>query len=330
MLAALHVAPNRLEVIEVPAPDPAPGEVVVAVRACAFCGSDRHDLAHQPAEPRIAGHEFAGVVVQEAADTPDLVGQAVIVDPIMRCGRCDYCRAGQDHLCRSMAVIGCQTPGGFAELVKAPAGNLHPKPEGLPFAVATLADPLAVALHAAELACAVPGARCLILGAGTIGLLLAQVLAFQEAGEVWLADIEATHLELARRLGAFRTVDLSGGATEGLPGECDLAVEVAGGAAPTLGWAIAAVRKGGTVLCVAQRPPTEIAYPTLLFRELRLQGVFGQRARDFGRAVELLGTGRIAGAPLITDCFPLAEAQAALERFLEPSSVKVVVGGEEQ
>jgi len=325
MLAAVHVGPDRLEVREVPPPALAQGEALVRVRACAFCGSDRHDLARGPAEPRIAGHEFSGVVEDVVGGAPIAVGQAVLVDPIVRCRACDYCLAGQDHLCRSMAVIGCQTPGAFAELVKAPARNLHRKPEAVPFDVATLADPLAVALHAAELAPVVQSARCLILGAGSIGLLLAQVLTWHGAGEVWLADIEASHLELARCLGPFRTVHLADGRTDGLPTECDLAVELAGGAAPTLGLAIESVRKGGTVLGVAQRPPTEIAYPTLVFRELRLQGVFGQTSRHFGQAVQLLGTGQVAGAPLITDRFPLVHVQAAYRRFLEPSSVKVVV-----
>jgi len=325
VLAAFHVAPNRLELRATADPKPAEDEAIIRVRACGFCGSDKHDLSRAPAEPRIPGHEFCGVVEQASFGASFSPGDRVVVDPIMRCGQCDYCLEGRDHLCRTMAVIGCQTAGGFAELVKAPLRNLHPLPAELSFEAATLADPLAVALHAADLAGAVEGKRCLILGAGTIGLLLAQVLAMRGAAAVWLADIEETHLDLARRLGLFETILVSASQAPDLPSDCDLAVELAGGGGSTLAMAIDSVRKGGTVLCVAQRPPTEVSYPAILFRELRLQGVFGQRSKDFAEAIRLLATGQIQGEALITDCFPLGQVQAAYERFLQPSSVKVVV-----
>jgi threonine dehydrogenase-like Zn-dependent dehydrogenase len=325
MLAAFHVSPDRLALRDVPVPSLSEGEALIRVRACAFCGSDRHDLADTPAEPRVPGHEFAGTVEHVPTGTPFAPGDPVVVDPIMRCGQCDYCCEGRDHLCRSMAVIGCQTPGGFAEFVKAPAGNLRRMPDGLPFEVATLADPLAVALHAVDLVSPVEGQRCVIYGAGTIGLLVAQVLRLRGAANVALVDIEPGHLDLAGGLGPFETVHVGADEPAGLPRECHLAVELAGGAGPTLGQAIASTRKGGTVLCVAQRPPTELPYPSVLFGELRLQGTFGQTSRNFAEAIDLLGSGRIAGAPLVTDRFPLTQAQAALERFLEPASVKVVV-----
>lgn len=325
MLAAFHVGPNQLELHEVPTPTVEEGEALIRIKACAFCGSDKHDLGRVPAEPRVPGHEFSGVVEQVSGEAPFSIGDPVIVDPIVRCRQCDYCRGGRDHLCRSMAVIGCQTPGGFAGSVKAPVRNLHPKPEGLSYEVATLADPLAVALHAADLARPVEGQRCLILGAGTIGLLMAQVLCFHGTGEVWLADIEESHLRLARSLGSFGTVNLSTQQPQDLPSECDLAVELAGGAGPTLGLAIESVRKGGTVLCVAQRPPCEITYPSVLFRELRLQGVFGQTSENFALALRLLASRDIEGEALVTDRFPLLQIQAALDRCLSPSSVKVVV-----
>jgi (R,R)-butanediol dehydrogenase/meso-butanediol dehydrogenase/diacetyl reductase len=325
MLAAYHVAPNRLELCETPLPALEPGEALIRVRACAFCGSDRHDLARAPGAPRVPGHEFSGAVERLAGEASVSVGDPVCVDPIVRCGRCDYCLSGRDHLCRSMSVVGCQTPGGFAEFAKAPIANLRPKPPVLSFEAATLADPLAVALHATGLAPTIDRARCLVLGAGTIGLLMAQVLRLHGAREVWLADIEEGHLALARGLGPFGTVNLATQPTEALPDECDLAVELAGGEALTLDLAIASLRKGGTALCIAQRPPSQLPYPTMLFSELRLQGVFGQRSADFAEAISLLGNGQIRGEPLISDRFPLREVQAALDRFLEASSVKVVV-----
>jgi threonine dehydrogenase-like Zn-dependent dehydrogenase len=325
MLAAYHVAPSQLELRETPLPVLEPGEALIRVRACAFCGSDKHDLGRVPGAPRVPGHEFSGVAEVLAGEASISVGDAVCVDPIVRCGRCDYCASGRDHLCRTMGVVGCQTPGGFADFVKAPVANLRPKPPGPSFEAATLADPLAVALHAASLAPTVDDARCLVLGAGTIGLLMAQVLRLRGAREVWLADIEEGHLALARSLGPFETVNLATQPGEALPDECDLAVELAGGDAPTLDLAIASLRKGGTALCIAQRPPSHVAYPTILFSELRLQGVFGQRSPDFAEAITLLGTGQVSGEPLISDRFPLSQVQAALDRFLEPSSVKVVV-----
>jgi threonine dehydrogenase-like Zn-dependent dehydrogenase len=325
MVAAYHVAPKRLELRETPLPELEPGEALIRVKACAFCGSDKHDLGRVPGTPRVPGHEFSGVVEELNGESAAPVGEAVCVDPIVRCGECDYCASGRDHLCRTMHVVGCQDPGGFAEFVKAPVANLRPKPAGLSSGVATLADPLAVALHAVSLVPPVEGARCLVLGAGTIGLLVGQVLRLRGAREVWLADIEEGHLTLARSLGPFETVNLATQPAEELPKECDLAVELAGGEAPTLDLAIASLRKGGTALCIAQRPPSLLPYPTMLFSELRLQGVFGQRSGDFAEAIDLLGKGEIIGEPLITDRFPLAQIQTALDRFLEPASVKVVI-----
>ncbi len=325
MLAAYHVAPNQLELRDAPLPVLDPGEALIRVRACAFCGSDTHDLARAPGAPRIPGHEFSGTVEQLSGESPFSVGDPVCVDPIVRCGQCDYCAEGRDHLCRSMGVIGCQGPGGFAEFVKAPIANLRARSPGLSFEAATLADPLAVGLHAVSLAPATDDARCLVLGAGPVGLLTAQVLHLRGAREVWLADIEPGRLALARSLGPFRTVDLAAQPPEALPKECHLAVEAAGGQAPTLDLALASLRKGGTVLCIAQRPPWQLPYPTVLFSELRLQGVFGQRSADFIEAIALLGAGDVSGEPLISDRFPLLEVQPALDRLLEPSSMKVVV-----
>src|SRR5215467_4825095 len=130
--ALVFTAPGTVELLDVPEPEPAPGEVVVEVRAAGICGSELHG-ARRPGfrqPPLIMGHEFAGIGAG---------GEAVVVNPILSCGRCPECRRGLRHVCRA---------GGFAERVAVPASALRPLPPGMPWEAAALIEPAANAVHA--------------------------------------------------------------------------------------------------------------------------------------------------------------------------------------
>ncbi len=164
MKALVFTAPGTLELLDVPEPDPAPGEVLVQVRAAGICGSELHG-ARQPGfrkPPLIMGHEFAGV---------SATGDPVVINPILSCGHCGRCRRGLRNVCADRQIIGVHRAGGFAERVAVPASALRPLPPGLPWETAALIEPAANAVHAWNLARGAQGARVGVIGCGAIGLL---------------------------------------------------------------------------------------------------------------------------------------------------------------
>src|SRR2546430_3883506 len=160
-----------VELLDVPEPDPVPGDVLVQVRAAGICGSELHG-ARRPGfrkPPLIMGHEFAGV----SAD-----GTAVVINPILSCGRCAECQRGLRNVCRNREIIGVHRAGGFAERVAVPASALRPLPPGLSWEAAALVEPAANAAHAwnqaggalgAPGAVRAKGARVAVIGGGAIG-----------------------------------------------------------------------------------------------------------------------------------------------------------------
>ncbi len=256
------------------------------------------------------------------------VGDRVVINPVMSCGKCERCTSGQNHLCDYFAVIGCQTPGGFAEYVNVPVSSLRMIPDGLSFKAAALADPLAVAVHAGELIGDVTGRKVIVFGAGPIGLMMLQVLKAKGAGTLAISDLFPSHLEVAKRLvPEVIAINAKDDPEYKSIGDLrfDVAVELAGGKAPTLQKALELVIRGGLVAQVALRAPTEIDCGHLSFGEKRLQGVFGQRAANFEEALAMLGRGAIDGEALVTDTFDLDHMLDAYQKCLEPDSIKVEV-----
>src|SRR5690348_13195678 len=210
--ALVFTAPGQVELLDVPEPDPAPGEVVVEVRAAGICGSELHG-ARRPGfrqPPLIMGHEFAGTAG----------GEAVVVNPILSCGHCPECRRGLRHVCREREIIGVHRAGGFAERVAVPATALRPLPPGLPWEAAALIEPAANAVHAWNQAGralgaggdlggggdlgaeGAVGARVAVIGCGAIGLLCAATALSGGAARVEVTDLSPARLAAAQRLGA--------------------------------------------------------------------------------------------------------------------------------
>jgi len=330
MLAALHTGARQFELIQRPRPALRRGEALIRVLACGICGSDKHDCLTPPRDPKTPGHEAVGIVeaIKPADGTSRFrPGSAVVIDPCIRCGSCEACRRGDDHFCERFVVIGCrgkhQPEGAFAQFVRVPVRNLFRKPAGLDWAVATLADPVAVALHTIELAGIRRTDRVAVIGAGTIGQCLVRVLKLKKLGQVTAMDVVASKLRLARLGGADRAVRTAA-MTARNRAAFDVVIEAAGGEAPTFpDLALHLVRLGGKVVLVSQRPPTQIVPNRLLFGEVTLIGVRGQRRANFAEAVRLLG--RLKLEPLVTDRYPLSDLPAAFQRAFEPRAVKVVV-----
>ena len=203
MRQAVIAGVDDVRLQEVEEPRSAPGEVLVAPRFGGICGSDLHILAgHHPGVelPVVIGHECTTVVVGPAAGGFE-PGAPVAVVPLFACGACPHCRRGDRHLCLRREIMGMQRPGCLAELLSVPPDNLLPLPPGQDLELAALFEPLAVTIHAANLAEARAGEQAVVVGAGNIGLLLALYLREELGVQVALVDLNPARVDFARGLG---------------------------------------------------------------------------------------------------------------------------------
>jgi len=313
---------GAIQVDDIPPPRPGPGEALVRVRAVGICRSDLHlyqtgeiGSVTSP-EPFVPGHEAGGVVEAGGELAP---GTRVAIDPTRPCGACDLCRAGRCHLCRRLRFLSMPpTPGALQEYLACPPQCLVPVPEGVPDHLVPLAEPLAVALHALDLAGNLPP-TVIILGAGAIGLLLVQLTA-QAGARVLATEPLAERRELALSLGAAEAFD---------PGQPDLVprlwaatgdlgaplvLEAAGDEA-TVAQAVACAGPGGRVVVVGIPEQDRVEFPASLARRRELCLVFSRRYHcQFVQGVRMMAEGNLQLAPLVTERFPLdrvAEAFAA-------------------
>src|SRR5256886_3603461 len=217
MRAVVIDAPGRIRVDNVPDPTPRPNEVLVRVGACGICGTDLHiidgdsPLARYPVIP---GHEFAGEVVALGYDIAQsngngeaniTVGSRVAVDPNLYCGHCDSCRTGHENLCLNYAALGVTTNGGIAQCVAVPMSSAYLLPNSMSLREGALIEPVSCAVHGMHSLNPRSGDTFLIVGAGTMGLLLLQLAVRGGASRVAMVDVNAQRLARAELLGATRT-----------------------------------------------------------------------------------------------------------------------------
>jgi len=231
MKALVYTGPESLEYRDEQDPV-SPTDVTVQVAACGICGSDMHAyLGHDERRnaPLILGHEAAGKVL----DGP-LTGKRVAINPLVTCGTCDECVGGRPNLCGERQIISMMPrPGAFAELVTVPQSNIIELPNGMPYEVAALTEPMAVSYHAinlAERALAkpLPAARIVILGGGAIGMGAAHIVRSRGGRDVAIAETSALRRDIINAAGIFQSYT-PGGASE--PGEStvDLVIDAYGG-----------------------------------------------------------------------------------------------------
>ncbi|MDQ3870013.1 MAG: zinc-dependent alcohol dehydrogenase family protein, partial [Chloroflexota bacterium] len=304
--------------------------------ACGICGTDVHitDGEFPPTPyPIVPGHEFAGTVIATGPGVRDLrEGQRVAVDPSLFCGSCRFCRVGRGNLCERWAAIGDTVDGAFAERVRVPVANAYPLPDQMPFWEAALIEPLSCAVHGLDRLQARSGDTVLVYGAGTMGLLLAQLARHGGAGLVAICDVNRGRLERAREFG-FSAVGTSLDEILAFaPGGFDRVIE-ATGVTRVVESAFAAVGKGGTLLIFGVSPGGETASlePFRIYNQEI--SVIGSMAvlHSFGRALELLRAGAIDAGRMVSHSFSLDEFPRALELVRRGGGLKVQVtpaGGE--
>jgi L-iditol 2-dehydrogenase len=210
MRAAELIAPLTFRLTEMPIEDPGPGEVQVRVEAVGVCGSDLHAynegaVGGMPnVYPMVLGHEPAGVVVKTGSGVTGLaVGDRGALEPALYCYHCEFCLTGHHNVCANIRFLSNpHHPGFFRERVNLPLKNFQPIPAGMSFAEATLAEPLAIALHSLRLASIRAGETVAVIGAGPIGLMTIAALRVAGASRIWAVEPLAHRRGLALQIGA--------------------------------------------------------------------------------------------------------------------------------
>lgn len=340
MRAVVLRQPLDINLEERALPSPGPGEVLVRITRGGICGSDLHYFLHggfgtvRMKEPMILGHEIAGrVEALGAGVSSPAVGTAVAVNPANPCGVCAFCRSGQPIHCLDMRFLGSamRTPhvqGGFAEHLVCRAENAVPLPSGSDPTAGAFAEPFAVTLHAVAQA-PVHGSRVLIMGAGPIGTLLVLAARFAGAHEIVVTDVRDKPLEYAAKAGADRTINVASNAEAmniyaANKGYYDVVFEAAGQGATVVN-ALHLIKPRGTLVTVGQGATAELPISMIVTKEIQLKGSF-RFDTEFALAVDLIGSGRIDVAPLLSNTLPLAEARKAFELASDKSqSMKVQI-----
>ena len=343
MLQTVLPRPLELEVKDVDTPRPAPGELVVRVRAVTLCGSDvrvwKGEKTGGVAWPATIGHELAG----EVAAVGDGVegyseGDRVSLAPWFTCGVCSFCRSGATNLCDDMQVFGYGISGALAEYTVIPAlgvanGQVVKTTDAMPPEISALAEPLACVYHGHARSRIGEGSTVLIMGGGPIGLLHLELAVLAGASTVIVSEPSAQRREFARRHGAHVTVDpinesLADVVRQETDGRGVDTTIVCIGHGALVADAIEATRKGGLVNLFAGFGGDGVgAIPlnTIHYRQQDVIGNSGATLEDYRHAVELIESGRIDLSDYITDRFPLAQLDGALERAISGDAIKVAV-----
>lgn len=334
MKAALFEGPHRLHVAEKPLHPLQDEEVLIRVESCGVCGTDVHILegTSRSTPPVVLGHEYAGIVEEVGRSVKGVrVGQRVAIDPNISCGTCDYCRRGLVHLCSNLRALGVDIDGGMAECSVVPASQAYPLPEGLSLEASAFVEPVSCVLHGIDRAHLQSGDTVVIVGAGTIGLIMLQLVRNAGATQVIVVEPLEHKREMARKLGAGEVIDPFAcdvkSAVFDLTGlGADVVIECAGtGQAVEL--ALALPRRGGVVelfgVCpIGEKVPIEPNQ--VYFRELTILGSY-INPNTFSRAISVLHKGLVRVDQFLIDRFPLGAVHEALESQRRGTAIKSMV-----
>src|SRR5437879_789672 len=336
MRAVIIDAPGIIRVDNVPDPTPRPDEVLVRVGACGICGTDLHiidgdsPLARYPIIP---GHEFAGEVVAVGSDVAQRygkenikVGSRVAVEPNLYCGHCDSCRTGHENLCLNYAALGVTTNGAVAQYVAVPVANAYALPDNMSFREGALIEPVSCAVHGMHILNPRSGDTFLIVGAGTMGLLLLQLAVRGGASRVAMVDVNAQRLALAEQLGPTRTYSDIKQAWKDEPLGFNCVIN-ATGVAPVIENAFMAVKRGGKLLIfgVASNEARISLSPFRIYNdEITIIGSMAVLF-SFQAALDLISTGVINTEAMLTKALPLQDFLEALDMVRYGKGVKTQI-----
>jgi 2-desacetyl-2-hydroxyethyl bacteriochlorophyllide A dehydrogenase len=335
MRAVIIDAPARIRVGNVPEPTPRSDELLIRVEACGICGTDLHivdgesPLARYPLVP---GHEFAGEVVALGRDVAQnigmdiTVGSRVAIDPNVYCGYCDSCRTGHENLCLHYSALGVTMNGGIAQYVAVPMRTAYVLPSTVSWREGALIEPASCAVHAMHILNPRSGDTFLIVGAGTMGLLLLQLARHGGASRVAMVDVNTQRLARAEQLGATRTYsDIQQALTdEPLGFNC---VIDATGVPVVIENAFMAVKRGGKFMIfgVASHEARISLSPFRIYNdEITIIGSMAVLF-SFQAAIDLISSGVIDTQAMLTAALPLQDFSSALDMVRRGQGVKTQI-----
>lgn len=337
MLQAIMTKPGTIEFREIEKPSIKADEILINIKHIGVCGSDihvYHGLHPYTSYPVVQGHEVSGLVAEIGANVKGFqTGDKVVFMPQVTCGECYPCRHGMYNICDNLKVMGFQTDGAGQEYFPVQADKVLKLPAAITLDEGALIEPISVAAHAVSRAGEVKDKKVVVLGAGTIGNLVAQVARASGASAVMITDVNEYKLEKARLCGINYVVDP---ANENLgqrimtdfgPDKADLIFECVGVQA-TISDAIQYARKGSTIVVVGvfgKKPEVDLGF--VQDRELNLIGTLMYQTRDYLRAIEMVEDKNLVLEPLITHRFPFKQYHAAYELIenLHGNNLKVMI-----
>jgi 2-desacetyl-2-hydroxyethyl bacteriochlorophyllide A dehydrogenase len=343
MRAAILYGPKDIRLESIEMPKVKPDWVLIKVRATGICGSDLHFYKEKPFVPIISeigkgryvpGHEFSGEVYKLGLKVKGLKeGDRVGVEPIVGCGKCQWCKVGWYNLCEHYKLIGFHFIGGMAEYCVAPAENCFKLSDNVSFESAAMLDCIAVAIHAVNKAEIRGGDSVLIVGAGTIGLFALQAALIQGASDVYVVGKYEFQLEKARKLGATAVINaknenFSEKIMEITSGKgVDKVIEAVGGASSVISDVLDVTRKKGTIVTTGIfTRPLSIDFFKILTKELTITSSWGycyfDRRKEFEIALDFLAKEKINTQELITHKYPLEKVSEAFETSLNKDKEK--------
>src|SRR5262245_3032119 len=323
---------------EVPVPTIGVNDVLIKVDRTGICGTDIHiykwdDWARKTIPvPMVVGHEFVGEIVQTGANVNDFrVGDVVSGEGHVVCGRCRNCMAGRRHLCADTKGVGVNRPGAFAELLSLPMTNVWHHAPGIDPDVASIFDPFGNAVHTA-LSFPVLGEDVLITGAGPIGVMAVAIAKHAGARFVVITDLNDYRLELARRMGATRAVNVGKGGdlnaiqkelgmTEGF----DVGLEMSG-SSQALASMVDNMAHGGKIALLGIQPgKVDIDWNKVIFNMLTLKGIYGREMYETWYKMTVMLQSGLDIKPVITHRYDYTEFEKGFEVMKSGQSGKVVL-----
>ncbi|HEU5113829.1 MAG TPA: L-threonine 3-dehydrogenase [Acidimicrobiia bacterium] len=332
-----HADEVGLRLDDVSIPEPGPDDILIRVLTTGICGTDLHifnwdDWARAtiPA-PMTVGHEFSGEIVALGPNVSGFeVGELVGAEGHVVCNRCRNCLAGRRHLCHDARGIGVNLPGAFADYVLIPKSNVWRHQEGLDPEIAAIFDPFGNAVHTA-LEFEVLGEDVLITGAGPIGLMACAVVAHAGARNVVVTDVNPFRLDLAKRMGATRAVDIRSedlhdiqvemGMSEGF----DVALEMSGSPSAMEDILQNTIHGANVAILGIPTDPFPIDWSIVIFNMLNLKGIYGREMFETWYKMNVLIQSGVDISPVITHRFEVEDFDAAFEATASHDSGKVLI-----
>jgi 2-desacetyl-2-hydroxyethyl bacteriochlorophyllide A dehydrogenase len=330
--------------MDVETPTPKAGEVLIKVKAVSICGSDFGGYKGGSAmrvPPLIMGHEFSGEIAVLDEDIENLsMGQRVGVITNLFCGECADCKSGLGNVCDNRRIIGTTMMAGpyngaMADFVVAPASKIMVLPEKVSFNECALAEPLAISLRATKHIGDVKGKTVAVYGTGPIGLLAIQCLHFYGAEQIIAIDIVDDRLDMAVKCGANVTINSAKedvlAATRKLTNGVGVDVIMdAAGVPATVNGGIDVVRNGGKIIWIGLAVPKfEFDYKHAVCKEITFQCSY-MYTTEMEEGIELIKTGKIDVAQIITGIYPMSEGPRLFEELASGNSkeIKVILTGD--